>query len=116
MRRIGKSPHLASPYMAKCKRIRTDGPTPCYCCPGECVGEVDLPLETQEDFYQQMARDIGRRRVVPRITVKGFVVWALLTALAVLAIGLSGRHTDKRDPRCDTPARYDAMRDGADCS
>lgn len=22
----------------KCRRRRTDGPTPCLCCPGECVG------------------------------------------------------------------------------
>lgn len=27
-----------SPYLAKCKRLRTDGPTPCLCCPGKCVG------------------------------------------------------------------------------
>lgn len=27
-----------SPYAAKCKRRRTDGPTPCLCCSGECVG------------------------------------------------------------------------------
>jgi hypothetical protein len=25
-------------YAAKCKRRRTDGPTPCLCCPGECTG------------------------------------------------------------------------------
>lgn len=28
----------SSPYAAKCKRRRTDGPTPCLCCPQECVG------------------------------------------------------------------------------
>lgn len=28
-----------SPFLAKCKRLRTDGPTPCLCCPGECVGD-----------------------------------------------------------------------------
>lgn len=27
-----------SPYMRKCKRRRTDGPTPCLCCEGECIG------------------------------------------------------------------------------
>lgn len=27
-------------YAAKCKRIRKDGPTPCYCCKGECVGPL----------------------------------------------------------------------------
>jgi hypothetical protein len=30
---------MTSPYLAKCKRLRTDGPTPCLCCPGECVGD-----------------------------------------------------------------------------
>lgn len=27
-----------SSYADKCKRRRTDGPTPCLCCPGECTG------------------------------------------------------------------------------
>lgn len=27
------------PYMEKCKRLRTDGPTPCFCCEGECWGD-----------------------------------------------------------------------------
>lgn len=27
-----------SPYLAKCKRLRLDGPTPCLCCEGECEG------------------------------------------------------------------------------
>lgn len=26
-------------YRAKCKRLRTDGPTPCLCCPDLCVGD-----------------------------------------------------------------------------
>lgn len=25
-------------FREKCKRRRTDGPTPCLCCPGECRG------------------------------------------------------------------------------
>jgi hypothetical protein len=33
-------PHYRSPYLAKCKRLRTDGPTPCLCCPTECVGDA----------------------------------------------------------------------------
>lgn len=32
-------------YMDKCKRRRTDGPTPCWCCPGECIGETACPAE-----------------------------------------------------------------------
>lgn len=27
-----------SPYLAKCKRLRLDGPTPCLCCEGDCHG------------------------------------------------------------------------------
>lgn len=27
-----------SPYVAKCRRFRADGPTPCLCCPVECIG------------------------------------------------------------------------------
>jgi len=32
-------------YRDKCKRLRLDGPTPCLCCEGECVGG-DWPFLT----------------------------------------------------------------------
>lgn len=28
-------------YFAKCRRLRKDGPTPCYCCKGKCYGKAD---------------------------------------------------------------------------
>lgn len=31
-------------YEAKCKRRRAHGPTPCLCCPGECVGAPPTKL------------------------------------------------------------------------
>lgn len=34
----GPIPRTASPYLHKCKRRRLDGPTPCLCCKGECIG------------------------------------------------------------------------------
>lgn len=34
----GVPPAGTSHYMAKCKRLRDDGPTPCLCCQGECYG------------------------------------------------------------------------------
>lgn len=40
-----------SPYLAKCKRLRTDGPTPCLCCPGECVGDEAHRLTAKGDGY-----------------------------------------------------------------
>lgn len=33
-----RSDPQGSPYLAKCRRLRLDGPTPCLCCPGECIG------------------------------------------------------------------------------
>jgi len=29
----------ASDYAKKCRRLRTDGPTPCLCCSDLCVGD-----------------------------------------------------------------------------
>lgn len=29
------------PWRVKCKRFRTDGPTPCYCCKGRCYAASD---------------------------------------------------------------------------
>lgn len=41
---------------------------------------------------------------------------ALLAWLALLAAGISAAlNVTVRDPRCDTPARYEAMSEGADC-
>lgn len=31
-------PYGGIDYRAKCNRLRTDGPTPCLCCAGACVG------------------------------------------------------------------------------
>jgi hypothetical protein len=42
-----------SPYLAKCKRLRLDGPTPCLCCPGGCIG--DLP---QYDSHPGFVPDV----------------------------------------------------------
>jgi hypothetical protein len=35
---IGLVNELNASYRSKCKRLRTDGPTPCLCCEGECMG------------------------------------------------------------------------------
>jgi hypothetical protein len=41
----------------------------------------------------------------------------VLIVLTALAIGFwLVTSQSARDPRCDTAARYDAMREGADCS
>lgn len=48
-----------SPYYYKCKRIRVNGPTPCFCCEGECCGEPRDAAHFKElcdDFEQRMAR------------------------------------------------------------
>lgn len=29
------------PWRVKCKRFRTDGPTPCWCCRGRCYAAKD---------------------------------------------------------------------------
>lgn len=113
-------------YMAKCKRRRTDGPTPCYCCPGECVGEprdaadnerlcneFTARMDAARDFTRR--RNAARRRAVRRVIGRIICVIGLGLAL-VYAISHSRAPIDPRDPRCDTPARYEAMRDGADCS
>lgn len=45
---------------------------------------------------------------------------AIVVAAASIAWAISvlknPAHVDKRDPRCDTAARYEAMSEGADCS
>jgi hypothetical protein len=43
---------MASPYFEKCKRLRTDGPTPCLCCPAECVGDR-AEFDGHHGFYPQ---------------------------------------------------------------
>jgi hypothetical protein len=40
----------------------------------------------------------------------------LVAVICFSEVSRSRFATDPRDPRCDTAARYDAMRDGADCS
>lgn len=44
-----------SHFMAKCKRRRTDGPTPCLCCPDECVGDQPLTFLNRPVFPQDPA-------------------------------------------------------------
>lgn len=44
-----RSAWKAMPYAAKCKRRRTGEPTPCYCCPEECVGEPAMTPPPQRD-------------------------------------------------------------------
>lgn len=41
---------------------------------------------------------------------------AIVTMLAASWLHGTKEPLDKRDPRCDTAARYEAMREGADCS
>lgn len=112
-------------YMAKCKRRRSVGATPCYCCPGECVGEPRDAADNERlcnEFTARMdaARDFTRRdNAARRRRTLGRLGYVVAIGLALMfAISHSRRepNPDPRDPRCDTPARYEAMRDGADCS
>lgn len=79
-----------SPYLAKCKRLRTDGPTPCLCCPGECVGDSpdteDLLEAAEEAMYAASARARqGRQRALAFgcLVPIGLGVVLLILALAV---------------------------------
>jgi hypothetical protein len=83
-------------YREKCKRFRTDGPTPCLCCPDKCVG--DFPGHTYKEAcnHRDGAMDGGR---LDHLTVHDPVLtrlWLLVAfggvcmlAWAVWAIGLA---------------------------
>lgn len=45
-------------YRDKCKRLRTDGPTPCLCCPDECVGDrADDASRYNGSCHKKMGND-----------------------------------------------------------
>lgn len=48
------------------------------------------------------------------IALGGIVI--ALYMIVTFAAFQHAKPSDPRDPRCDTAARYDAMRDGADCN
>ena len=45
----------------------------------------------------------------------GFFIWENVLDFIALGLLLLVASADKPDPRCDTSARYDAMREGANC-
>lgn len=44
------------------------------------------------------------------------LVLVLVAMVIVYATHVAHPSDPRRDPRCDTPARYEAMREGANCS
>lgn len=75
-------------YAAKCKRRRSDGPTPCLCCPGECTGDpqtfagmpvvLQHPLIVQRTWKERLFtrpwQPTVRTRVIPPAIPEGQVI------------------------------------------
>ena len=77
---------LRRTFREKCKRFRTDGPTPCLCCPGECVGQWPGFTYQEACSYRDGAMDGGREdHTTPELKV--FPTWAaVLTAVVLVAV------------------------------
>lgn len=45
-------------FRDKCKRLRSDGPTPCWCCPGECFGDKMTELGRIADDFNIGLHDV----------------------------------------------------------
>lgn len=70
-------------YMAKCKRRRSDGATPCYCCPGQCVGE---PVNVAQD--DAFIRDFEARMTPAQTPHDCPWSWAATLAVVAFIVGM----------------------------
>jgi hypothetical protein len=70
-----------SPYMSKCKRFRTDGPTPCLCCEGECYGDLyELEISDKEKRRKRLKNIAAKALMIAWLTAIGIVAYRLKVA------------------------------------